>query len=265
MTLVITADDLGLSPGVTRGILEAHKRGVVRSTSLMVTFASSPEAAALSRMEPDLEVGLHLDLVGGEPVSDPARVASLCDEQGRFWRLPEFSRRLFTGRIRASDLATEVRAQAALARSWGHLPLAWDSHRHVHLMPPVARVVGRIAHDEGVRWVRRARSPRFWAGPKAALLRAASLASAPAYRGIAGPTWYIDLTSERPRPDAASVALLAAYGGVGEISAHPGYVDDGLHDTGDVLVAARPDDLNLLTDPLLRTALGTEVIRWRVP
>ena len=265
MSLVVTADDLGLSPGVTRGILESHKGGIVRSASLMVTFASSPEAAALSRMEPDLEVGLHLDFVGGEPVSDPSRVASLCDDQGRFWRLPEFSWRLFTGRIRASDLATEVRAQAALARSWGHLPLAWDSHRHVHLMPPVARVVGRIAHDEGVRWVRRARSPRFWTGPKAGALGVASLASALAYRGIAGPSWYVDLTSARPRPDAASVALLAAYGGVGEISAHPGYVDDGLRDTGDAVQSVRPDDLHLLTDPLLRTALGSEVVRWRVP
>jgi len=265
MTLVVTADDLGMSPGVTRGILEAHTRGVVRSASLMVTFASSPEAAALSRMEPDLEVGLHLDLVGGEPVSDPARVTSLCDGEGRFWRLPEFTRRLFTGRIRASDLATEVRAQAALARSWGHRPLAWDSHRHVHLMPPVARVVGRIAHDEGVRWVRRARAPEFWTGPKEAALRAASLASALAYRGIAGPSWYMDLTSQRPRPDAARVALLATYGGVGELSAHPGYVDDALRDTRDSLVAARPEDLNLLTDPLLRTALGTDVVRWRVP
>ena len=58
MTLVITADDLGLSPGVTKGILESHRRGVVRSTSLIVTADSSAEAAALARMEPDLEVGL---------------------------------------------------------------------------------------------------------------------------------------------------------------------------------------------------------------
>lgn len=265
MTLVVTADDLGLSPGVTRGILEAHRRGVVRSASLMVTSASSPEAAALSRTEPDLEVGLHIDLVGGEPVSDPARVASLCDHDGRFWRLPEFSRRLLTGRIRASDLATEIRAQAALARSWGHHPLAWDSHRHVHLMPPVARVVGHIARDEGVRWVRRARSPRFWAGRKEAALRAASFASALAYRGIAGPSWYIDLSSVRPRLDAPGVALLATYGGVGEIGAHPGYVDEGLRDSHDTLVAQRPADLQLLIDPLLRTALGTDVVRWRVP
>src|SRR2546422_2148910 len=31
VTLVVTADDLGLSPGVTKGILESHRRGVVRS------------------------------------------------------------------------------------------------------------------------------------------------------------------------------------------------------------------------------------------
>src|SRR5438445_12578612 len=99
MTIVVTADDLGLSPGVTRGILEAHKRGVVRSASLMVTCAASPEAAALSRMEPDLEVGLHLDLVGGEPVSDPARVASLGDDAGRFRLHSDVIRRLFPGRI----------------------------------------------------------------------------------------------------------------------------------------------------------------------
>jgi predicted glycoside hydrolase/deacetylase ChbG (UPF0249 family) len=265
MTLVITADDLGLSPGVTRGILEAHRRGIVRSASLLVTSVSSPEAAALARMEPDLEVGLHIDLVGGEPVSDPAAVPSLCDEEGRFHDLGALSRRLVTGRVRARDLATEIRAQAALARSWGIVPLAWDSHRHVHLMPPVAVVVGRIARDEGVRWVRRARSPRFWTGAKEAALRAATFASALAYRGIGGPTWYVDVTSARPRLDPAAVALLAAYGGVGEIGAHPGYVDESLLDSRDNLVGARPDDLALLTDPLLRTALGTEAVRWRVP
>ena len=58
---------------------------------------------------------------------------------------------------------------------------------------------------------------------------------------------------------------MATHGGVGELSAHPGYVDDGLRDTRDSLVAERPEDLNLLTDPLLRTALGADVVRWRVP
>jgi predicted glycoside hydrolase/deacetylase ChbG (UPF0249 family) len=263
MSLVVTADDLGLSSAVTRGILEAHRRGIVRSASLVVTFEASAEGAALARPEPDLEVGLHLDLVGGTPVSEPSAVPSLIDPDGRFWPLAEFARRVVTGRIRAAELASEIRAQVARAREWGIAPLAWDSHRHTHLMPPVAGVVGRIARDEGVRWIRRARSPRSWTGPKEAALRAATMASALAYRGIGGPSWYIDLSSDRPKLDAAGVALLATYGGVGELGSHPGYVDDTLG-AADRLVE-RERDLRLLTDPLLRTALGDETIRWRVP
>lgn len=264
MTLVVTADDLGLSPGVTKAILESHRRGVVRSTSLLVTADSAAEAAAHARMEPDLEVGLHIDLVGGWPVSDPAAIRSLVDAEGRFLGLAQLTRRLLTGRIRAAEVAAEIRAQAALARSWGILPLAWDSHRHVHLMPPVARVVGRVARDEGVRWIRRARSPRVWSGPKESALRAATFVSALAFRGIPGNRWYVDITSERPRLDAAGIALLATYGGIGEIGAHPGYVDDALR-AADSLVDDRQQDLALLTDPLLRTAFGHEAVRWRVP
>jgi predicted glycoside hydrolase/deacetylase ChbG (UPF0249 family) len=263
LSVVVTADDLGLSAGVTRGILEAHRRGVVRSTSLLVTFPASQESAALALAEPDLEIGLHIDLVGGQPASDPAAVPSLCDEDGRFYPLPVFTRRLFTGRVRPTELAAELRAQAARARAWGVPALAWDSHRHVHLMPPVALVVARIARDLGVRWVRRARAPRVRFQLKPAALHAASLASDLAFRGIRGPSWYIDLTSQQPRLDAAGVALLAAYGGLGEISAHPGYVDEELS-RRDSLVNERADDLALLTDPLLRAALGRQGVTWRV-
>ena len=119
MTLVVTADDLGLSPGVNRGILEAHRAGVVRSTSLLVTFPASEEGAALALAERDLEVGMHFDLVGGRPVSDPAAVRSLTDADGRFYTLAELTKRLFTARVRASEVATELRAQVERARSWG--------------------------------------------------------------------------------------------------------------------------------------------------
>jgi predicted glycoside hydrolase/deacetylase ChbG (UPF0249 family) len=263
LSVIVTADDLGLSAGVTRGILEAHRRGVVRSTSLLVTYPAAQEAAALALAEPQLEVGLHLDFVGGRPASDPAAVPSLCDEHGQFYPLSDFTRRLFTGRVRPTELAAETRAQAARARAWGVPALAWDSHRHVHLLPPVALVVGRIARDLGVRWVRRARAPRLRPELKTGALHAASLVSELAFRGIRGPAWYVDLTSQRPRLDAAGVALLAAYGGLGELSAHPGYVDDDLRQR-DVLVHERGDDLALLTDPLLRTALGGAGVIWRV-
>ena len=261
--VIVTADDLGLSPGVTRGVLEAHRNGVVRSSSLLVTFPDSEEAAALARLEKGLEIGLHIDLVGGRPVLDPAAVASLVDGEGRFHRLPDLTARLLTGRIRSSEVAAEVRAQAERARAWGVEPRAWDSHRHTHLIPPITRVVARLAREGGVRYVRRATPPTTAAALKAQLLGVASLLGRALLRGIPGNDWLVDLSALPRRPDAASVALYAAYPGVGEIIAHPGYPDDALRATGDGLVLQRYDDLQVLTDDLVRSALG-DTVRWRV-
>lgn len=262
--LIVTADDLGISPGVTRGVLESHRNGVVRSASLLVTFPDSAEGAALSRSERGLETGLHVDLVGGRPVSDPAKVPSLVDADGCFHRLAAFTARLFTGRIRTADLAAEIRAQVALARSWGIEPLAWDSHQHTHLMPPVARVIAHLAREEHVRYLRRASGPRLAAPVKAQLLTLSTLADRVLLRGLPGNDWFVDLSSLPQRPDAAGIALYAAYRGVGELIAHPGYPDDALRATGDGLVLQRHDDLMVLSDPLLRSALG-DTVRWRVP
>ena len=262
--IIITADDLGLSRAVTKGVLEAHRRGVVRSAGLLVTYPASPEAAAEARLERDLEVGLHFDLVGGDPASDPATIRSLCDTEGRFYPLPELTRRLFTGRVRLGEIAIELRAQVERARSWGIPAEAWDSHRHVHLMPPVAMVVGAVAKELGARWVRRARAHGFALAPKAAALTASSLVSEIALRGIPGNDWFLDVTYVRPRLEAESVALFAMRSGVGEISGHPGYIDDELRQA-DSLVEPREYDLELLTDPLLLEALGRDAVSWRVP
>ncbi len=264
MRLVVTADDLGLSPAVTRGIIEAHRRGVVRSASLLVTYPGAEEAAALARAEHGLEVGLHLDLVGGSPAADPATVPSLIGPDGRFHRLGELTRLLALGRVRAGELAREIRAQAARARAWGVEARAWDSHRHAHLLPPVARVVGAVAREEGVRWLRRAAPPTLPRAAKPAALAVATALAAPFLRGIPGNDWYVDLSSWRPPLDAGAVALFAARPGVGEIGAHPGSLDDALA-ARDPLRARRVDELRILTDPLLVAAISRLVGRRIVP
>jgi predicted glycoside hydrolase/deacetylase ChbG (UPF0249 family) len=60
--LIVTADDFGISRGVNRGIVEAHRDGILTSTSLMVNRPAAEEAGALSRQCPVLSVGLHLEL-----------------------------------------------------------------------------------------------------------------------------------------------------------------------------------------------------------
>jgi len=60
--LIVNADDFGASRGINRGVLEAHRYGIVSSTSLMVNTPFSAEAAKLAVGARYLSVGLHADL-----------------------------------------------------------------------------------------------------------------------------------------------------------------------------------------------------------
>jgi len=62
--LIVNADDFGASTGINRGILDCHIRGIVTSTSLMVTGRAVHEAVAMSRDHPALAIGLHFDVCG---------------------------------------------------------------------------------------------------------------------------------------------------------------------------------------------------------
>ncbi len=109
--LIVNGDDFGASRGINRGIIEAHHRGILTSTSLMVNTPWSEEAARLSRTVPDLSVGLHVHLITGgrEPVVDLTHTESCRAELHRqFCRFEELM---------------------------GRLPTHLDSHHNVHRDP----------------------------------------------------------------------------------------------------------------------------------
>jgi chitin disaccharide deacetylase len=72
--LIVTADDFGISRGINRGIMEAHRDGVVTSTSLMVNRPACEEAVGLARACPTLSLGLHLELDGVAPSDVPTEI-----------------------------------------------------------------------------------------------------------------------------------------------------------------------------------------------
>ena len=75
--LVVNADDLGMSPGVNDGIIDAHANGIVTSASLMVGRPGAEHAAALLDAHPALSVGLHFEDDGVHDLDDPAQAAEL--------------------------------------------------------------------------------------------------------------------------------------------------------------------------------------------
>jgi chitin disaccharide deacetylase len=82
--LIVTADDFGISRGINSGIVEAHLRGVVTSTSLMVDRPACEEAVVLALQCPKLSLGLHLELDGVEPKNVSAEIER---QQMRFVQL----------------------------------------------------------------------------------------------------------------------------------------------------------------------------------
>jgi chitin disaccharide deacetylase len=106
--LIVNADDFGASVAINRGVLEAHRRGIVTSASLMVDMPASEEAALLSRQAPGLSVGLHVTFTshGGRPLVDFADVDGCRAELDRQLR-------------RFQELM-------------GRLPTHLDSHHNVH-------------------------------------------------------------------------------------------------------------------------------------
>ena len=151
---MVNADDFGISRGVNRGIVEAHRDGLVTSASLMPNLPSAEDALTRAAICPNLGLGLHLTLTAGRPLSPPEHVPTLVDPEGRFHVLGTLLGRLSLGQVHADDLTRELEAQVAWALKRGVRPSHLDSHHHVHVHPRVAPVVIRLAREHGIGWVR---------------------------------------------------------------------------------------------------------------
>ena len=110
--LIVNADDFGLSPGVTRGIVHAFRNGVLTSTTMLVNMPHFDDAVEAARANPELGVGVHLTLLWGRPVLAPERVPSLVEPDGTFPRtLGTLARRYYLGRLSAHEITLEIEAQ----------------------------------------------------------------------------------------------------------------------------------------------------------
>ncbi|MBS1881297.1 MAG: ChbG/HpnK family deacetylase [Actinobacteria bacterium] len=219
--LIVNADDLGLCESVNEGIFAAHQRGIVTSATLMVRQAAAPAAARAAASFPRLGVGLHLDLGQWDYVEGEwAQAYGRCDLES------------------GEGVAAECRAQVELFRSLrGDDPTHLDSHQHVHLSEPVARVAAALAAELGVPL--RGRGIRFEGG------------------------FYGQDGRGNPYPEtiepAALLALIAAL--------PPGWTELGCHPAAGPVPssydAERTIELATLTDPRVREALAPGEVQLR--
>lgn len=165
--LIVTADDVGLHPGMTRGALAAHDGGIVTAVSVSPNGQAFEPAVELLRDRPRLEVGAHLTLVGERPLSSPETIPSLVGPDGGLHSgYPAFAARYALGRIRAADLETELRAQLERLLATGLRVVHLNSHQHLHVLPRVLDVVLRLAEEHGIPAVRIPNEPEARLTPR---------------------------------------------------------------------------------------------------
>lgn len=230
--LVVNADDYGLTEGVSRAILGAHRDGVVTSTSVLALAPGFATSVGWLQDAPGLGTGAHLAAVGEDPPLLSAReVPTLVDRRGRMWS----SWRVFlplaaAGRIDPDDLRREFGAQIDAIAGAGVRIDHLDTHQNLHLWPMVSDVVLDLGEQHGVRTVRVTRSTAR--GPVGVTVRrlAARLEQQLRQRGWRWPEASTGLDEAGCLEMGAMVGALTRLAATGarsaELATHPGGADD---------------------------------------
>jgi chitin disaccharide deacetylase len=259
-TLVVNADDLGLTVGVNDGIFDAHDRGILTSASLMANAPAAANAIGRAWSRPALGIGVHLTLVDCAPILPPDRIPTLVQDDGRFhvsWR--PFIVACLMGRVSMNEVERELTAQIEYVVTHGVTPTHLDSHKHVHLFPPVFEIVVRLAERFRIPVIRvpyertMADVPLFvWA------YRAYRLAM---LRGLTTPQFVGRAMTGVMTAETLGAALRRLPAGRTELMVHPGHIDDALRQLPTRLLASRESEVALLTSGAIQQLVVDENIR----
>jgi len=136
--LIINADDFGYRKEINKGVIYAHKNGLVTSASMFVEREGSAEAVALAKENPSLGLGLHLDLDKYFEVDHHLGIIVGLLEQNPV----------------LEDIRNEARRQIELYLSFGFQVDHIDSHHHAHLHPAIFPIICKLAVEFKIPVVR---------------------------------------------------------------------------------------------------------------
>lgn len=139
--LIINADDFGYSEGINFGIVSAHRKGILTSTTMLANMPGFEHGINLVQNYPNLGIGVHLTLTCGKPLLND--VPSITDNNS-FHPLP-FYEEVFS--INTDDVYREWKAQIEKILQAGIKPTHLDSHHHVNSFIPIKEVFVELAQE----------------------------------------------------------------------------------------------------------------------
>jgi predicted glycoside hydrolase/deacetylase ChbG (UPF0249 family) len=258
--LIINSDDYGRTPEISRGIREAHLKGVVTSTTCMMNIPTTADDIKIALQEtPELAMGVHLVLTMGKPILPQDQVASIVDEAGNNRKYVPFLDNI--PNLNIDEVKAEWRAQIdAYIQASGRQPTHLDSHHHSSYFSPVLfRAMLELAreYDCPIRYPLLAEnddSREFSETTKHApeLLKE--------FNPRRPDVFYVNFYDETATKENLLSIINNVLEGISEIMCHPGYVEADFAKES-VYNLQREKELKILTDPEIKAAIEAQGIQ----
>jgi hopanoid biosynthesis associated protein HpnK len=153
--LIVTADDFGLSSPVNEAIAKAHEKGILTTTSLMVSAPAAEDAVNRAKALPTLKVGLHLVLSNGKATLPALDIPALVNADGEFSTNQVSSGvKMFFNAEAKYQLEKEIRAQFEAFKATGLTLDHVNAHNHMHLHPTVFSLILTIGSEYNLTAIR---------------------------------------------------------------------------------------------------------------
>jgi hopanoid biosynthesis associated protein HpnK len=262
--IIINADDFGLCEGVNKAVVKAHNDGVLTSATIMTNMPAAEEAIRLAKSMPGLGVGVHLNLTEGFPLTKDTCINCLTDSDGKFTLGPDglLLRSLLSKKVR-NAVKLELQAQIQWFFDKGLKPTHLDSHKHIHCIPPIFKIVVDLAARfaiPAVRWPLGRQKFSYLHLPKPdmkSLFRSRLINFLARINRFQNSKFFktdqFFGTAYTGRISTSFFQAVSLYNSakVAEIMTHPGYIE-GLDGAQTRLLKQREDELNALCDEKTR-------------
>lgn len=301
--VVLHADDLGLNRAVNEGILQSARQGLLTSASLLANApqaaealagwqelltaqrdGSLPSSAARRRLDDPrqpFDLGIHLNLTQGRPLTAGRYPAELLDREGRFPGPGPLFRHL-RGRATAfaAVIEAELSAQIEFMLDRQAKPTHLNGHQYVEMMPALADLIPRLLQKYSIPAIRLPLERNAWrlsflpgfrlANACLALVKryyAEKFHRVVGHAGIAHPDAFFG-SSHAGRVDLSLLLRVLARPqrfSLAEIALHPGAAaapeTNDADGWSDPLAAQRPFELAMLLSPDLQAFLISQGIK----
>jgi chitin disaccharide deacetylase len=144
-SLIINADDLGLSDPVNSAIGLLYDSSAITGSSIMPVARRFDGAVSMLKEKGVKDPGVHLTFTSGaEPVTGGVLFSSY----------PALMSRYFSGRLDLGWVRGEIRAQINKVAEQLFEPTHIDSHEHIHMLPGIFDIVLDAAREFNIPYVR---------------------------------------------------------------------------------------------------------------